>query len=100
MLSQEKLEKIYQENFPIGISLATAAERLATMDADYADDIREMFCNNLLYSITQNYTKYAGLDFSKDEGIRLFCKNVALLKRKNDYFRTVAAFLKVATMIA
>ena len=25
MLSQEELEKIYQENFPVGMSLATAA---------------------------------------------------------------------------
>ena len=66
MLSQEELEKVYQENFPVGISLEAAAERLAAMDADYVDDIREMFCNNLLYSITQNYTKYADLDFSRD----------------------------------
>ena len=48
MLSQEELEKVYQENFPVGISLEAAAERLAAMDADYVDDIREMFCNNLL----------------------------------------------------
>lgn len=94
MLSQEELEKVYQENFPVGISLEAAAERLAAMDADYVDDIREMFCNNLLYSITQNYTKYADLDFSRDNGIRLFCNNVALLSKENNYFRAVAAFFE------
>lgn len=65
MLSQEELEKIYQENFPVGMSLATAAERLVAMDADYVNDIRKIFCDNLLYSITQNYTKYAELDFPR-----------------------------------
>ena len=94
MLSQEELEKIYQENFPVGMSLETAAERLAAMDVDYVNDIRKIFCDNLLYSITQNYTKYAELDFSKDDGIRLFCKNVAQLPKENNYFYAVAAFFE------
>ena len=94
MLSQEELEKIYQENFPVGMSLETAVERLAAMDAGYVNDIRKILCDNLLYSITQNYTKYAELDFSKDDGIHFFCKNVAQLPKENDYFHAVAAFFE------
>ena len=57
MLSQEELEKIYQENFPVGMSLETAAERLAAMDVDYVNDIRKYFattCSTPLHRITLN----------------------------------------------
>lgn len=95
MIKQDELEKLYFETFPEGLSPKEISDKLLTLKVSNVEELREMFCDELLYAITMGYTKYERANFGVDPMILLLCDNIKLLpKQKYHYFYAVRAFFE------
>lgn len=94
MLTEEKLSELFAETFADCKSFADEYKRLANLIGEHAEDIRDMYCNTLLYSISQGYTKYDSIHFEKNEAIQAYLKAVEMLPRKYSYYYLLYYFFK------
>ena len=94
MLSNEEFNKLYNELIPRGIKYKDASEVLKKSDSDHIDEIRKAFCNEILYTISQGYTKYNHAEFDKGELVNIFLENVKLLPEEYTYFHLIYHFFK------
>ena len=58
MLTDVQIEALYQKQFPDGMTWEGISNKLARMHDEYTDELRVVFCNQLLYQISSGYTKY------------------------------------------
>jgi RecB family endonuclease NucS len=94
MLTDEQLEELAAKVFSSSESLEEMSNRLLTMNSEHVDELRVYFVNELLYSISIGFTKYAKPNEVRDSAILLFCNNVSLLPKSQLYFRAVSAFFQ------
>lgn len=94
MISDEELDKLYIEILSGCETLEDQIKVLKSLRSEYKDKIRQMYCNNLLYTISQGYTKYNFADFQKDILIQSYLEIVKLLPKKYSYFHLTYYFFK------
>lgn len=92
MITEEKIEELYQSEFSDTASYQEISDRLHEMNAPYLNDLRFHFCNELLYVLSMNFTTYEGVkDGSMSSFFALFCENASLLTSDQLFFQAVAA---------
>lgn len=94
MLSNEEFNKLYNELIPRGIKYKDASKALKGTKSEHINEIRKAFCSELLYSISQGYTKYNHAEFEKGELVNIFLENVKLLPEEYTYFHLIYHFFK------
>ena len=94
MIKQDELEKLYFETFPEGLSPKEISDKLLTIKASSVNELRRMFCDEMLYAITMGYTKYEHTKLGTDPMISLLCTNIKLLPKEEHYFHAVCAFFE------
>ena len=58
MLSNEELNELYWDVFDKCSTIEEEMEAYKAIIGDNADDLRELYCDNLLYAISSGFTKY------------------------------------------
>ena len=94
MLQDETLKKLFKETFEGCKSYKEEFQRLKNIKGKYAEPIQDMYCNELLYLISQGYTKYNDDSFEKDEAVQIYLKSVELLPREYTYYYLLYYFFK------
>lgn len=94
MLSNGELEKLYNDAFSECKTLEDEINIFNSLKGKYKDEIRRMYCNSLLYTISQGYTKYKFESFKKDELIRTYLNTVKLLPAEHTYYHLTYHFFK------
>ena len=82
MVSNDELNKLYDETFAECKTLEDEKNVLINLKYEYKDEIREMYCNSLLYTISRGYTKYNQKNYDNDELIKTYLQIVELLPSK------------------
>lgn len=94
MISNEELDKLYDKTLAGCKTYNEEIKRLKEMKSEHRDLVRRMYCNNLLYVISQGYTKYNCANFEKDELIQAYLDMVALLPKEYEYYHLTYYFFK------
>ena len=94
MLTEEQRKSLYDKEFSQYTSFEDISQKLTTMKSEHIDDLRLLFCDELLYRISIGYTKYNFKDETTGNAIALLCNNIALLPSKYYYWHAVRAFLQ------
>jgi len=94
MLSQEKINELLQATLDGCHSCNDEYERIRDYKGEYQEQLRDAYCDALLYSISQGYTKYDIDNFAKNEAIQIFCKVVSLLPKDYAYYYLLSYFYK------
>lgn len=94
MLTDEQRKNLYDKEFSQYTSFEDISQKLATMQSEHTDDLRQLFCDELLYRISIGYTKYNFKDETTGKAIALLCHNIALLPSEYYYWHAVRAFLQ------
>ncbi len=58
MISNEELAVLFEEAFSKCKTLQEEVSNFKSLKGEHRDEVRKMYCNNLLYAISQGYTKY------------------------------------------
>lgn len=76
-MTYEEYGKYYQENFPLDMPFNEISDKINTIkDKELADEMRSIFCDNLLYAISGGYIKYLDKTFEKSELIGVYKSHV------------------------
>ena len=96
MLTDIQIEALYQKRFPDGMTWEEISNKLARMHDEYTDELRVVFCNQLLYQISSGYTKYdfETLNRKSSDFVDLFCENVEQLPSGYYYFHSLKCFFE------
>lgn len=94
MYTQEELDELFVKEFPIGSTYTEISNKLKTMQNEYTNEFRRIFCNALLSRISEGYTKYNFDNLEKDELIKIFINNVKLLPTEYEYYHIMYHFFK------
>lgn len=96
MLTDVQIEVLYRKQFPDGMTWEGISNKLAQMHDKYTDELREVFCNQLLYQISSGYTKYdfETLNRKSSDFVDLFCENVEQLPSGYYYFHSLKSFFE------
>ena len=92
MISDEELEVLYQETFSECATLEDEIKMFKSLTGEHRDSLRKMYCNGLLYMISQGYTKYKQENFAKDKLIQAYIDTAKLLPKKDTFFYLVYYF--------
>ncbi len=94
MISNEELDKLYAETLSGCKTYKEEIKRLQEMKSEHKDAVRRMYCNSLLYDISQGYTKYNQANYEKDELIQAYLDMVKLLPKEYEYYHLTYHFFK------
>ena len=94
MISNEELDRLYMETLSGCKTLKEEVKILKALKCEHRDEIRRMYCNTLLYAISQGYTKYNQSNFEKDELIQVYLEMVKLLPKEHTYYHLTYHFFK------
>lgn len=94
MSDNEMLTNLFRETFADCNSYTEDYQKLKALKGEHAESIRDMYCNTLLYAISQGYTKYDPVSFNKNETIQSYIKAVELLPKKQLYYYLLYYFFK------
>lgn len=94
MISNEELDKLYAETLSGCKTYNEEIKRLKEMKSENKDLVRRMYCNSLLYVISEGYTKYNQDNFEKDELIQAYLDMVELLPKEYEYYHLTYYFFK------
>lgn len=93
LLTNEEIAKIYDAEFPLGMSANDVNAKLKTMEnREEINSLRKMFCNMLLYDISEGFVSYGDkVEFAEDGLVKIFIENVKLIPEEI-YYQAVAAY--------
>lgn len=94
MISTEELNVLYTKTLAECKDLKDEVEIIKTLKGEHKDAIRRLYCNNLLYAISQGYTKYNQSNFGKDELVQTYLEMVKLLPKEYTYYHLTYYFFK------
>lgn len=94
MISDKELEILYQETFSQCKTLDDEIKVFKALTGEHRDTLRRMYCNGLLYVISQGYTKYNHENFAKDKLIQTFIDIVEFLPCEYVYFHLLSCFFR------
>lgn len=95
IMTSEEYEKIYMDQY-IELPIEKRAQLIEQIkDKTEQEEMRRLFCNDLLYYITTGYTKYkTDEDFETNPIIKLFNENVEKLNNDDSFFWSMYYFYK------
>ena len=89
-MTYEEYEKYYQENFPLDMTFEEVSNKIDLIkDKELADEMRSIFCNNLLYVISGGYIKYLDKTFEKNELISIYKHHIQKMKKDALFLESV-----------
>ena len=94
MISNEELIQLYDEILAGCTTLQEQATALKNEKGEYKDQLRRLFCDWNLYTISRGYTKYKYETFEKDKLIQAYLEIVRLLPKEYSYYHLTAPFFK------
>lgn len=94
MISDEELDVLYQKILFGCKTLKDEVEAFKTLKCQHKDLLRRMYCNVLLYAVSQGYTKYNSSNFEKDELIQAYLEIAKLLPIEYTYYHLIYLFFK------
>lgn len=95
MISNEELMDIlYTDILSECQTLKDEMKALKLLDDEHKDLLRRMYCNTVLYAISQGYTKYNSSDFNKNELIQVYLEIAQLLPEDYTYYHLIYYFFK------
>ena len=94
MISNEELAVLFEEAFSKCKTLQEEVSNFKSLKGEHRDEVRKMYCNNLLYAISQGYTKYNQATFEKDVLIQTYLEAVKMLPKENTYYHLTYHFFK------
>lgn len=94
MISNEELAVLFEEAFSKCKTLQEEVSNFKSLKGEHRDEVRKMYCNNLLYAISQGYTKYNQATFEKDVLIQAYLETVKMLPKENTYYHLTYHFFK------
>ena len=82
-----KMEQLYIQRYD-GLQFDEIPAKIDCIkDKEEQDKMRVLFCNELLYAITSDYTKYdSSIDFNNNPAITLFKNNVRKLRKDKHFY--------------
>ena len=92
MISHEELDKLYSELLSECKTLKDEMTVIRNLKSEHKNEIRRMYCNSLLYAISQGYTKYNYANFKKDILIQSYLEVVQLLPKEHTYYHLTYYF--------
>ena len=94
MISNEELNNLFSKTLDGCTTLDEEYERIKGYVGEYQEELRDSYCDTLLYMISQGYTKYDVNSFQKDKTIQVYCKVVKLLPKTYAYYYLLSYFFK------
>ena len=92
MITNNELDVLYEEAFKNCSNFHAGIDVYRKLNGKHRDQLRKMYCNHLLYTISQGYTKYNPATFEKDPLIQLYLEAVKLLPESFLYFHLTYHF--------
>lgn len=92
MLLNEELNELYWDVFDKCSTIEEEMEAYKAITGDYADDLRELYCDNLLYAISSGFTKYEPTEFRKNALIQAFVRATGMLPKTCEYFHILRQY--------
>lgn len=86
MVSKEELDILYFDTLSGCKDLKDEITVMKGLQSEHKNEIRRMYCNGLLYDISQGYTKYNHACFKSDEFIQAYLEIVKLLPKEHSYY--------------
>ena len=94
MNSEEIIEELYLEAIKDCNTFDEEYQKLKQLTGEYADDIRKKYCNEMLYFISQGFTKYNFDTLLQEKSVQTYLKVVELLPENAFYFHITHSFFK------
>lgn len=94
MISNEELTVLFEDAFGKCKTIQEEVSKYKSLRGEHRDEIRKMYCNSLLYAISQGYTKYNQTTFEKDVLIQAYLETVKMLPKENTYYHLTYHFFK------
>ena len=89
-MTYDEALKYYQDNFPVDMSPADISERInAIKKKEDAEELRKIFCDNLLFAITKGFIKYDDDYLAKGKLVDIFRSHVQKLPKESSYLWSV-----------
>lgn len=99
-MTEEKLvqiQELYKKEFPENMSFEQAAAKLDTMNAHPdIQALRKMFCNGLVFALTEGFVKYDDKELVAYDGslLKLVYENIEKLDKNNHFYWAFYYYLK------
>lgn len=90
------LDDVFKSLFSECESYWEEYQRLKELSGEDAEDLRDIYCNEMLYRISRGYTKYDFEGFEKLEPVQVFLKAVELLPGKTCTIISCITFSRVS----
>lgn len=94
MLSNEEIQELLSKILDGCDSYRDEYDRIKAYKGECQEEIRDHYCDALLYNVSQGYTKYDIDHFDNNEPIQTFCKAVQLLPETYSYYYLLKAFFQ------
>ena len=94
MISNEELDVLYDKAFSACETLNDEIKAYKELTGVHKNEIRKMYCNNILYAVSQGYTKYQMDNWDKDELIQTLVELIPILPKEFTFFKMIYHFFK------
>ena len=94
MISNEELDVLYDKAFSACETLNDEIKAYKELTGVHKNEIRKMYCNNILYTVSQGYTKYQMDNWDKDELIQTLVELIPILPKEFTFFKMIYHFFK------
>lgn len=89
-MTYDEALKYYQDNFPVDMSCIAISEKInAIKRNEDAEELRKIFCDNLLFTITRGFIKYSDDYFVKSDLVDIFKSHVQKLSKESCFLWSV-----------
>lgn len=92
-----QIQELYEKEFPENMSFEQAAIKLDTMNAHPdIQALRKMFCNGLVFALTEGFVKYDDKELVAYDGslLKLVYENIEKLDKDNHFYWAFYYYLK------
>lgn len=92
-----QIQELYEKEFPENMSFEQAAVKLDTMNAHPdIQALRKMFCNGLVFALTEGFVKYDDKELVAYDGslLKLVYENIEKLDKNNHFYWAFYYYLK------
>ena len=92
-----QVQELYEKEFPENMSFEQAAVKLDTMNAHPdIQALRKMFCNGLVFALTEGFVKYDDKELVAYDGslLKLVYENIEKLDKNNHFYWAFYYYLK------
>lgn len=94
-LTQEQLTELYNKEFSNNMTFADMAKKLDAYKHKQVDDLRKIFCDDLLSAVSEGTLEYPkDLKFTEDSLFGILLKQIKKLSEEHNYYHALYQFFK------